>query len=455
MKPDDILDAFGNVDDEYIKKARQKSDYGTKTWKTVISIAACLCIVLASVLFLRSYVKPETGTETTFAGISAVNSESSASVTENNVYSEILTEKVTAENPAGVTEKESALYQTQSQFFCLTADTRERKEINYMVENSARVWPWNCREIFDKFQGLEFNGTDYRTRAAYYGTDIPKDMIGKKLGSTTSRGYDIYEEKSHSIQCDIYEIRGVDSQRFIAVRYQGYDGYYPFIRSDFSPPETLGDLIDSLNLTETFPFSSFYYGQGGKDAHYLISGAANDVLWSFFLKYAGAKTEDYDSVAAGEKTVSFPINSVQLGAVNLSWTLYDNGYLKTNIENYGYAYYIGTDAVKEITEYALNHKAGTTGNNKQIIIGRVTEIGEDYIKIDDTMMMKNPSDGMEITVKANNMRIKRYIISGFLKVGQTVAVTHEGLLMGDPTLIVTATNLEEITISGIDYYIAE
>jgi len=65
--------------------------------------------------------------------------------------------------------------------------------------------------------------------------------------------------------------------------------------------------------------------------------------------------------------------------------------------------------------------------------------------------MKNPDDGIEFTVYANHMNIKRYIISGFLKVGETVTVEYSDMLTPENhTEIKNATNMYEaiITDSG-------
>lgn len=46
MRPDDILDAIGNVDDECVKKAREKKKNHKAFWITLGSAAACLIIAL-------------------------------------------------------------------------------------------------------------------------------------------------------------------------------------------------------------------------------------------------------------------------------------------------------------------------------------------------------------------------------------------------------------------------
>ena len=166
-------------------------------------------------------------------------------------------------------------------------------------------------------------------------------------------------------------------------------------------------------------------------------------------EYSDAKLLSYPENFDGQKAVSFALNSEALGAYNLSLSVYDNGYILTNIENYGYCFYIGAEGADEIINYVLAHKTDAPGEKEsEFLIGTVTEIGDDYIKVDDTVMMKNPDDGIEFTVYANHTRIKRYIVSGFLKVGQTVVIEHGGIYSDEPTIVRTATSLYEAYITG-------
>ena len=456
MKPDDILDAIGTVDDEYIENAKTKTNKNSKSLKLIATLAACLCVVLTSVLCLKSFVKQKIDAETTSASLTSTFSAETSAGMLFSAISESTAKAESSETTEQPTEEpETEAPSTNASSVALWYDTRKQSRKTYFVQDSARVWPWNCREIFDRYQSINFNGAEYRTRVSDSGNHIPKEKTGKKIGSATAEGYDIYEDKSHTIKCEIYEINGVDSERFAAVKYEGCDEYYPFISSEYNPPETLGDLIAALNLTETFPLTSFYYEKGMGNTLYGLSESDSDVLWSFFVKCADAETEEYDDAANGKREVAFPVFSQELGAENLSWALYDNGYLKTNIENYGYAFYIGEAAVKEIVDYVVENKTGRIENDKHVVVGTVTEIGDDYIKVDDSIMMKNPDEGIEFTFLASNMRVKRYIISGFLRVGQTVAVEHTGILAGNPSAPINAVNLEEVTVTDNDVLVLE
>lgn len=444
MKPNELLDAIGLVDDEYINNARSKPKTDKKIWITAASLAACLCIAAACVFGLSNMKKLiKIGTDVTLPDPSTTAGTSAQTTSENtHIALSPPTVSETAENSTEkITSTEPAIeIPPVTHLPCQWADTRERdKSKNINIPLSAREWPWNCKEVFEQFTFVEYNGGTYSIRSR---NTLSTDKVGKKLGTATMRGYDIYEDKTHTTTCGIYEIKGIDSSRFVAIKYQGHGGYYVFNMRDYDPPATLGDLITALNLTETFPLTTIYYNS----KKYGLTGADGEALWSMFLKYTDAETLETENIPSGKKKLSFIIISEELGTDNLSWALYDNGYIVTNIESYGYRYYIGEDAVNEIVNYALNHKTGEIADNTQYIIGNVTEIGEDYIKVNDAIMMKNPDDGIEFTIMANDMRIKRYIISGFLRKGQLVRITHTGILCGNCTTVETATMLQEIMV---------
>ena len=79
--------------------------------------------------------------------------------------------------------------------------------------------------------------------------------------------------------------------------------------------------------------------------------------------------------------------------------------------------------------------------------GIITEIGADYIKIDDSVMMADPDDGVVFTVKANSLHIRRYIDCGYLRVGGSVMIEYGATDPTDPFTISTATRLETVIIS--------
>ena len=335
-------------------------------------------------------------------------------------------------------------------------DNREQNKNQVLTQNLAIVWPWNCRDFYNQYTEISLNGATYRSRSFYYGGEVYANQIGEKISDTEVRGYDelasITNDEGiyHTIQCEVFEIVGVDSSRIVAVKYEGYDGYYAFMNDEYDMPETIGDLIDRLDLTNNIKLNSFYYDSDGdrRDEHYALNDEASNQLWEIIKKYSSAPSVSDDIANWSESRLSFALDSSALGVYNLSFSFKEDGYLTTNVENYGYTYNLGREAIDEIVNFAIKNRLVILLPEKQYLVGTVTEIGEDYIKVNDSVLMKNPADGIEFTVYATNMNIRRYIISGYLKVGDTVSIEHGYLLKDSYTEIRNAVDLNECRITS-------
>ena len=398
MKSRNILDSMGYIDDDMIEDAEQNSHKHRKSiWlKCVCAAVFLLLIAAAAIAVVPMFIRSEP---------------------ENN----------------GV----------------FWVDDRPRNDNGIVAEEAAIEWPWNCREVCEQFPEIRYNGAVYTTRTGYTGEDISENLTGKKIGEGTAQGYDVYENEEHYIEFEVYEIKKVDSERFVAVKYDGYDKYYVFLRHEKTSAKTLGEFITSINFSEYCKLTDIYYEPDYKgELHYTLSDGDSAAVWQMIARYSDSELISDSENSDGQKAVSFALNSEALGAYNLSLSVYDNGYILTNIENYGYYFYIGAEGADEIINYVLDHKTDTPEEKEpEFLIGTVTEIGDDYIKVDDTVMMKNPDDGIEFTVYANHTRVKRYITGGFLKVGQTVLIEHGGIYSDEPTIVRTATSLYEAYIT--------
>ena len=425
MKSKDILSVLSLIDpDEMLGQKETKSKSKLGKFIKIASAAACFCLVLsAGILFLpkmmpqQEDIPPKTDGETT-------------------------------------TSDDFIIQPSISGYMWI--DMRNRNDKEALVQNFAIEWPWNCREIYNQFGNMVYNGDKFISRVSNLGEEIPTDMIGEKLGEGICSGHDIYTETVHELECEVYEITGVDSNRIVAVKYAGYDAYYPFIRDEYNPPQTFGELASALELNKNVLLDEFYYYTDviNSEKYHLKNGGSKK-LWGKILRYTSdAECLDMYEESYHETLISFAINSNALGVHNLSLSLNKQGYLITNIENYGYYYYIGEEAVNDIIALALEYKYEYPSALEPTvyITGVVTEIGEEYIKVNDSILMKDPDSGIEFTVYANHMNIKRYIISGFLKTGATVTVKHEGIWVEPftdmPTEIKNATDMYEVIITN-------
>ena len=401
MNTDDILDALEHVNEDCVKKAKepQKRRSRKALWISVGTMAACLALVLVLPTVLR---------------------------------------RITLSDQEGID----------------LPDIRNYKPFGFSTKEEAINWPWDCQTIAEQFPAVIYNDTAYYLRRSYLEEDmkVSSALIGEKLTDTTTSGYDWKNDINYTTDCSLYEIAGVDPDRFLAVTYAGDENkcdYYVFMQNEFNPPATLGDFITSLNLTETLPLTKFYYKtydytkRKGETKQYGLTPEDSKAVWEMIVSYSDKETQTDDIHGYKDKRIGFSATSQALGAYNLSFSLTADGYLSTNLEDYGYSFYLGEEAVEEIRNYILSHKTEAPNEFVQNLYGVVTEIGEDYIKVDDSIVMENPEDGTEYTVYADDMRVKRYIISGYLKVGNHVRIRYGGLFSFEPNIISNAFLLEK------------
>lgn len=342
----------------------------------------------------------------------------------------------------------------------LWADDRTYNNSSVGSTESAYILPWEYRTDPERYFELTFQGNSYRTRYAFatgeglVGGEISASLLGEKLGSTLATGFDHYTDLPKTALCEVYGIKGIESAYLIAVKFSDTDAYYVFLGdSAEAAPDTFGALCDRYALTETLPFSRYYDYKNGNDAVlYGLTEETSVKVWELLSKCgdAVAVSDGYSSVARDER-ISFTASSEALGITNKVFAIGADGYLKTNLAEYGYAYFIGESAAAEII--ALVRGAGIeyeeSEESRYYLTGTITAIGDGYIEVDDSIMMKDPDDGIVFTVSLNDFRVRRYVDCGYLRVGSTVRIEYDGRIYADaPTVIENALAIEKVIVSS-------
>lgn len=325
------------------------------------------------------------------------------------------------------------------QIRAFAGDNRVRNNATLLIKDTMYEWPWEYKIICAQYPCVRYNDITYYCRASYSGETLSQDWLGNKLADTIAQSTD------NTIACELYEIKGITSDRFLAVKYADHDEYYVFMQTEYFPPATLGELITSLNLPETFPFTAFSVTDTGLK-RYGITAEGSNLLWSYFsLTYAASPTLSNepgpDSLPLGKTILSFTVDAEALGVSNLSWWLTSGGYLCTNIEDYGYYYYLGVDEVNELKRTALLHKTEAPEPDSYLLIGEIIDIKDNFIIVDDSIFMQNPSQGMQFMVTLDDIRMKRHLLCDRLCIGQHVQIRHSDPVKTDPTVITTAYEL--------------
>ena len=431
MKNKEFLqDSIGLIDEEFIREAKDEPKKKGLPWAKIVSIAACVAIIAAipvGVLIAKMQMPPS---ET----IGLPNTEADTTPQFDEDGREIW------------------------------ADNRKYKDgVDVGGEELAYGWKWEYLDIYEKYWIIDAHGED----ESYYfiNSQIPEELLGEYLGEMVAYGYEEFGEnagKRHEIGCVAYSIKGAPDNDAIAIKIDGTNEFvtYLIIRRNYEHPETLGELISMKNLSETLKITSFSYDHDNDSwtspVKYELTEAQNDHIWKILVdKCWNAESFDYDNYY-GSYEIGFNVTSIPLGLPSKSISIYSDGFIRTNIMEYGDCFCIGKSVANEIIEYVLTEPKEAPESTSKYVAGTITEIGEDYFKINDAPMMENEGDGIEFTVNTTDIKILRYFKSGVLKVGDTAIVKYDGNIYADePTTINGAYSIDECWIVDGEAFIPE
>ena len=315
---------------------------------------------------------------------------------------------------------------------------------------SAIIWPWEYQTVYEKYTELKFDGIEYLGR----GREVSASHVGEIIGNHTVVGYDeINSGKKYTKEFEVYKLKDAAQSQFVAVKMEGK--YYVFKNDKYAPPSTLGELFDLVDLPKVIELNEFSEnGDGPNKTHYVLNN--DDYVWEVL---AGCKNADFvedDKWTVHKREhLSFTVTSETLGVYRVAMYVTADGYLWTNAFSYQYLFNIGEDAAGKIIKYAKENSAEAEYKPYQNrIVGKVVEVTDEYIVIDDTVLCNNTSDGTTYKVLLNDLRISRYVDHEIIKVGSTVQITFEGEI-DEANIIDSAVSASNVKISGGDVLIPE
>lgn len=309
-------------------------------------------------------------------------------------------------------------------------------------------FPWEYKLTYEKYYTVKYNGNEYRTRARA----INESLLGEVLGTCTAQGVDSYTDKTYTETFDVRKINGVSEEKMIAV---GMDNeYYVYFNDEVKCPATFGELLDAYNLSETLPLIKFSVNEGYKEkGYYQIPD--DEYIWQVLSECRNAEFyAENDKWSRGDRNyLSFTATSEELGVYKKVFYITEDGYVSTNVFNYSYVYYIGEDAANKIITHAKSN--ATEAEREQYeytIAGTITEIGDGYVLIDDTVLCKDKNDGMVFKILTEDLIIRRYLECTNIKVGDTVAVKFQTeIVLGEDNTVGGAISMYKgkVTDSGM------
>ncbi len=282
-----------------------------------------------------------------------------------------------------------------------------------------RVFPWEYRTVYEKYPTVQLEGNEYRCRDSA----ISQGLLGAYLGQCEASGFD--SDTTYHESFSAYEIRGVDPAFLLAVDMG--EGYYVFSRYEVTFPATLGEFLDSLSLSDTFPLSRFSCLPKSRALqHYTLSApGAPAELWELLEACREAPLAEFPYGSALDG-ICFTAASEALGGDKNTLSVSSNGYLSVNITGRPADYYIGPEKAKDILSLALSGSEATEPvPDYYTVCGTVTEIGDGYLLLDDDAVTLS-WQSMTFRVSTEDLRIRRYLeLDGFQE-GDLVSVRYTG-----------------------------
>ena len=257
------------------------------------------------------------------------------------------------------------------------------------------------------------------------GRAVSEELVGELIGMHSVIGYDNITNEYHTSDFEVYQLKYADKSQYVAVKMEGT--CYVFKNNKYDPPSTLGELLVLVDISKAIELSRFSEnGDGSENKHFVLNN--DDYVWEIIAecKEAGF-VEDDRWTAHDREYLSFTVTSGTFGVYKVAMYVTADGYLWTNAFDYGYLFNIGEDAAGKIIKYAKENSTEAEYEPYQkAIVGKIVEISEEYILIDDSVLCNDPSDGIAYRIQLNDVRISRYVDRRIIKVGDTVRVTYDG-----------------------------
>lgn len=212
---------------------------------------------------------------------------------------------------------------------------------------------WSQLGVSEQYPVVSLGGDLYESRVK----KISVEQIGNLISPVMMTQIDT-QKKKHEIDAELYEIKNISTRCAIAVRYEDYDGFYVFVNPAYKP-NTLGDLIDSLNLRETLTFGHIYCEEWQNEEYVLMEYSMDNLaasVWALLLdtpQVSMSKDREY-----GEEMMTISINLVELGYENVALSITEDGYLQTNLLGTGKLFYIGEGKTRMFANYIREYAKG-------------------------------------------------------------------------------------------------
>lgn len=222
------------------------------------------------------------------------------------------------------------------------------------IAETAVIPHWDAMQDCERFNGMDYDGEEYHTTCKL----LSAETVGEKLSTVKLAGYDVYADKEYTKAAEAYKISGIAPDCAVAVQFEDSDDYCIYIRT-WKEFETLGDMIESLDLNNTLETGAVRFGEsfvrnrdGSSEYHVFEAEVPEEKIREMLLSDESLPNV-YDDAESPFRKECFEISVdvPEIGCENHAIELTEDGYLRTNILETGKEFYIGEKRVREFMEY--------------------------------------------------------------------------------------------------------
>jgi len=423
MKKEKISEILDGIDEKYIAEASKVKSTRRSLWMKAGAAAACLALAVTAALAL----------------IPAMSSNEAGVYTKKETVTEAVIEHT--DDTAATSHEDTEQAETKPPE--LLPPIRPYKDNFVSSSENAIIWPWENMTDAERYLSFTMNGAEYSTRAR----NIAGDKLGSPLGEFEFTGYDIYTDSTYKKSFNIYAIAGVSAEYLVAAEIDGE--YTVFINRNVPLPATFGGLMDAYDLSNSLPLKA-YTEHNDYDGGGYFTLDSGDEIWSILKECKDAPLQAEDTVVfSGREILSFTATSEELGIYKKVFSITRDGYVATNITEYGSVFLIGSDAAEKV--FALAEAYGKPAEAEPYlytVAGIVTEIGKGYVLLDDSSLCENAADGLIFKLDTTDMTMSRYFDHGIIREGTLITVSHTGeLIQGEVCLITEPSYISEAVLT--------
>ncbi len=442
MKGKDLLEKMNLVDSKYVEEA-DKAKKKPVPWKKWTACAACVtAAAVVGVLALRLPDIPDP-IPPVIEGDRVPETGETEPLPETTPATEV--PETTPGTETTATHPEAETGNTN-----IGGIVRDYNEL-FVLQNTelAIEWTWEYKTDTERYTELTVDGVHYTSGGRY----LDASLLDKSVGTYDIVGYDYATDTEHRMAAEVFRIDGVTEKSMLAAELDGK--YVIFKERSYNPPATFGELLDDYSLAETLPFHRFTMYEGYTDTGYY--SLEDD--WEIWQILGGCRDAEYLEVdnwhSIEGEYASFTATSDALGAYKKVFRVTADGYVKTNVFDYGYTYHIGEEAAGKILAYVKSHStAAAPEPYTNTLAGKLVAIGDGYILADDSFLCTDQTDGMVFRIPTDDLRISRSMKG--IEVGDVIVVNFTGEIDVEAGNVVTgAYSLAEGYVADGDVAVIE